>query len=244
MSFKQPLWLISLGYLSGMFGLILGFTLIYLEYVSMSWLILWVISHVFLSLMVTVGLHRYFAHGSFKTSKTWHNIMAYSSILLLSGSPFGWATAHIAHHIYSDTNKDPHLVGLDYLIWKRYKNVRMPKRRLRHIINDKTLVFVHRYGFPLWMLAVLTILLIGGWKVLLFGYLMPLGSVHFIGAVHQVTSHKNKQPRNLPLLEFILPAAGEWNHKRHHEHANAIDMRNNWWNLDIGYLFIKLIQKK
>ena len=55
-----------------------------------------------------VGLHRYFAHNSFKTSKFWHIVLSLTTPLACAGSPYGYSMAHRAHHIFSDTEKDPH----------------------------------------------------------------------------------------------------------------------------------------
>lgn len=241
MTARQPMWMISIGHLLGITSICLGIYLVATNVVSAWWFLLWLPTHLFGSLMTTVGLHRYFSHGAFKTSKFWHNVMGIYSVMLLNGSPYGWSTAHIAHHIYSDTDNDPHLVNWHYLIWKKYKMVRMPKRRLRYLIGDPVLDFVHRYGMVMWVVAV-TILALFSWKVLLFGYLMALGSVHLIGGIHQVTSHIGGGPRNLPWMEFILPACGEWHHLTHHEKQSASDLRSKWWHLDLGALFIKAIR--
>lgn len=241
MSYKQPLWMISIGHLLGFTSIIIGLSLVVMGIVPAWWLLLWLPTHFFGSMMITVGLHRYFAHGSFKTSKFWHWVMGLSSVMLLNGSPYGWATAHIAHHLYSDTDQDPHLATPDYLLWKRYRMVRMPKRRLRHLIGEPFLDFIHRYGMVLWLGAV-TVLALISWKVLLFGYLMALGSTHLIGGLHQVLSHKNNAPRDLPWLEYILPACGEWHHKTHHDYSGRSDLRTAWWHLDLGSLFIRLIR--
>lgn len=239
--FKQPLWIISLGNLLGIAGVILGLCLVISGTVAWQWLLLWPVMHIWCSLGLSVGLHRYFAHGSFVTTPFWHKALAYTSIFLLNGSPFGWATAHITHHVYSDTEGDPHYVKTWYAFWKRYKSVKMVKRRLRHIIGDETLAFVHRYGGLIWVIGCVVLLGVS-WKLFLFGYLMALGSTHMIGSSHQLLSHANGEPRNLPWMEFILPACGEWHHKTHHDHSGRSDLRTKWWHADIGAKFINIIK--
>ena len=243
MNFAQPLWMISVGHIIGQACIATGVTLVALGYVSPAWLLITLAFHFIGSLMTTVGVHRYFSHAAFKTSKFWHNLMAFYSVLLLNGSALGWSTAHITHHVYSDTDRDPHYMKADYLLWKRYNPVKMVKRRLRHIIGDPVLQFCHRYGFLLWWLTVIALLAVS-WKFALFAYGMSLGTVHLIGGIHQVTSHKNGKPRDLPWMEFILPASGEWMHGTHHERQSSPDLRAKWWHLDLGYQFIRLIRSK
>lgn len=243
MNFRQPLWMISIGHLLGIACMVLGITAVFQGLASPLWLLLWPFFHILDSLMLSVGLHRYFSHGAFKVGKFWHKFMVWYSVLLLNGSPQGWATAHLTHHIHSDTDRDPHLAVPSYLIWKRYRNVPMYKGRLRKFKGDRDLAFVHRYGMALWLaFAVITLLI--SWKLFVFGYGMALGSVHVIGALHQVISHKDNKPRNLPWLEFVLPAMGEWMHATHHKYGGRKDMRTAWWHLDLGYWFIRLIEKR
>jgi fatty-acid desaturase len=231
-----------MGHYIGNAGVIAGIYLLATGAQSCWWIGAWLLFHLLGSLMLSVGLHRYFAHGTFKTSVFWHRFMAYYSVLLLNGSPQGWAAAHNTHHIHSDTPNDPHYASWRYLINKRYRSVPMVLWRVKALSKDKDAVFVHRYGLLLWLVFAL-VLLAMSWQVFLFAYLMPLGSVHLIGAIHQITSHYQGAPRNLPWLEFIFPACGEWLHKTHHDHPGRTSFKTQWWHVDLGALFIKAIQK-
>lgn len=240
--YPQPLWMISVGHLLGQTCIALGLWAVAFGIASPYWLLLWPVTHVFDSLMLSVGLHRYFAHRSFRTSPFWHKVMAYWSIALMNGSPLGWATAHIAHHMHSDTELDPHLAVPTYLLWKRYRHVPMPVRLVRRWLRDKDVVNAHRHGTFQWVLGALAIAAVS-WKLFVFGYGMALGSVHLIGGMHQVISHKDGHARNLPWLEWVLPAMGEWMHKEHHDRGGK-RMGHKWWHLDVGYWFIRAIETK
>lgn len=241
MKFSQPIWMIGVGNIIGLVSLIVGLALVFTGVVSPGWLVPWVLSHAVTSLMVTVGLHRYWSHRAFETTPFWHQFMNFYSVIILLGSPLAWATAHITHHVKSDTDQDPHYTGWDYIFWKRYNHVPMVRGRMKRLITDRWVVFTHRYGMLLWIAFVLVLLAIS-WKVLLFGYLMGMGSVQLIGALHQVLSHKDGKPRDLAVLEYILPAFGEWMHETHHGHGGWKDMRTKPWHMDLGYQFIKLIE--
>lgn len=235
--------MIPLAYLLGLVGILIGFYALYQGYAEPKWLWAWLAGHVIASLTITVALHRYFSHGAFVTNKVWHTVLAVVSNLIFHGSPQAWATAHITHHEQADTDLDPHKTKLSYLIWKNYRNVPLSLWRLKHLSKDPILKFTHRYALLLVAAVALVLYAISPWA-LLFGYLMPLGSVHFIGAVHQVTSHTGPQgARNLPLMEFILPASGEWHHKYHHDNPRAVRFGTKWYYLDFGYWFIRLIAK-
>ena len=49
-----------------------------------------VLSYIFMHILHNVGLHRYFAHNSFKTSKFWHIVLSLTTPLACAGSPYGY----------------------------------------------------------------------------------------------------------------------------------------------------------
>lgn len=236
---RQPLWLIAAGHLMGLAAIL--YAIAHTPSQPGMW---WLSAGMYLvfSLAVSVGLHRYFAHGAFQCSRFWHWLFAGLSVMLLQGSALGWAAAHATHHAHSDTPRDVHYSRWDYLVWKRYRSVPMVGWRLRKLSADPALRLTHRYGLLLWLAAVA---LLACWPaVLLWAYLVPLGLVHLVGGLHQVISHSGGAPRNLSWLEYLLPACGEWNHANHHARQRHPDTRTKWWHLDVGYLFIFAIEKK
>lgn len=233
--------MISAGHLAGVASIALGAWLVLSGSASAWWIAVWLPFHVLGLLMLSVGLHRYFSHGAFRTTRAWHNFMALYSVLLLNGSPHGWAAAHSAHHLHSDTDSDPHIADWTYLVWKRYRKAPVETRALRRLAGDKMTAFVHRTGLWLWLGFTSSVLLISP-TAYLFAYLIPLGTVHLVGAIHQVTSHRGGGPRQMALMEFLVPAAGEWLHKTHHDHPGWADYRTEWWHLDLGAIFIDAIR--
>lgn len=240
--FKNASWHVGFGYLIGLLGIIVGLYLIVIGTVSAWWLLPWFIVHHFNTAIVSAGLHRYFSHGAFKTTKFWHNFMALYSATLLYGSPYAWATAHVTHHVHSDTDRDPHEVNWKYVLFKQFRDVPMVLGRLKKIAGDPVLDFVHRYWFALWFVFA-TILFAVSPIVFLYAYLMPLGTSQAFGVVHQLFSHRRTGgARDLPWLEFIFPTGGEWQHKAHHDRPKLTSFRTKWWHIDIGAIFIKLIK--
>lgn len=57
---------------------------------------------------MSVCLHRYFAHKSFKCSRIVQFFLSFLGCLASQGSPLWWASKHRRHHKYCDTKKDPH----------------------------------------------------------------------------------------------------------------------------------------
>src|SRR3978361_2123644 len=57
---------------------------------------------------ITVGFHRYFTHGSFKTSKPVRVALAIAGRMAIEGPVLRWVADHRRHHAFSDKAGDPH----------------------------------------------------------------------------------------------------------------------------------------
>lgn len=244
--FQQRLWMIPIANWVGIFSAI---TCIYMLNTGTSawWVTGWVLGHLFGSIAVSAGLHRYFSHGSFTTTKFWHVVMAVYGTLTVQASPMGWAVTHASHHAHSDTPLDPHHTKLSYVVFKNYRDTPMMSWRLKHLVGDTVTAFVHRYALFIIFGWIGILLAIGeatgtGLLPLLFCYFAPLGSTQFSGSMHHVISHHGNTPHDMPWMEWIFPAAGEWTHKYHHDNPRDPQLGRKWWHLDFGWWFICLIR--
>lgn len=57
---------------------------------------------------VEAGLHRYFAHRSYRTSRIFQFLLALLGSAAGFRGPLWWADVHRAHHQHADTDADPH----------------------------------------------------------------------------------------------------------------------------------------
>jgi stearoyl-CoA desaturase (delta-9 desaturase) len=57
---------------------------------------------------ITVGFHRYFTHGSFKTNRGLKIALAVAGSLAIQGPVVRWVADHRRHHAFSDRDGDPH----------------------------------------------------------------------------------------------------------------------------------------
>jgi stearoyl-CoA desaturase (delta-9 desaturase) len=70
--------------------------------------ILGIVTYYMANISVGIGLHRLWAHGSYKTNKVVEFILMMISAGTLQGPVLGWASHHKRHHAYADTDRDPH----------------------------------------------------------------------------------------------------------------------------------------
>lgn len=196
------------------------------------------------SLTISVGYHRLFCHGAFGTSAFWHRAFALLGVAFLYGSPLQWAVTHATHHRRSDTEGDPHPRGWRALAFKGYRAVPLDRWRARRLLRQDAMHGVVDRHYVEFYVAGLAVLMAVSPSLLLNAYLPALGMAHLVGGLHNLLSHHAGGPRNLPLMEFLLPASGEWLHGSHHDRPGRASFRSRWWHLDLGAAFIHLIRTR
>lgn len=196
------------------------------------------------SITISVGYHRLFCHNSFKTCEWVRHAFAFSGVLFMYSSPLQWAVTHATHHKRSDTPLDPHPrpLSAQAMLLKGYRDVPLNTWKARGMLRCGPMhAVVDRYYVAIWMVMATLMLAVSPW-FFLDAYLPALGLAHFVGALHNTFSHYNGAPRNLWLLEYLIPSSGEWLHKTHHNHPGRASFRTRWWHLDMGAVFIQLIK--
>ncbi|GAA0512872.1 stearoyl-CoA desaturase [Saccharopolyspora subtropica] len=112
---------------------------------------------------VTVGYHRYFTHGSFKTNRGVKLTLAIAGMMAVQGPVINWVADHRRHHAYSDREGDPHspwrfgsspvalAKGFWYahMGWLFQRDLTNQDRFAPDLLKDRELVRVNRL-FPLW----------------------------------------------------------------------------------------------
>jgi stearoyl-CoA desaturase (Delta-9 desaturase) len=77
---------------------------------GLSWrdLVIGLVAYLVSGLGVTIGLHRYFTHGSFKAVRWLRIALAVAGSLAVEGDVIQWVADHRRHHAYADREGDPH----------------------------------------------------------------------------------------------------------------------------------------
>lgn len=183
--------------------------------------------------------HRYFCHRSYEANKTVAWLLSVIPALYGYSTPAGWASLHAAHHAYADTDKDTHLKGIKGLFTANYRKPPLKFAIVAKWFYDKKHEVLHKYT-----LAFITV-----WfsflyfvDLLLWVGLVPLFTLHFCNGLHRVFSHKGTTVKNRWYLEYLVPMGGEWIHDDHHLNSKVCKFSNKWYELDTGYLFVRLIR--
>jgi fatty-acid desaturase len=191
----------------------------YLVVIGIAW------SWIVLTVGLQIGAHRYFTHSSFTANKFQSGVMNVIAIMAAMGTPQDWMVAHIAHHKYSDTEKDPtnwRVIGLfkNYTsLWQLNVPITQDSMRLvvRSLQNGFSKFIYNNYIkiLSLWGLALFLIdtqlfvwvfvlpILVGHWCMNLLNHIGHLGN-------------KNGSTTNTSLFFNVL-TPGDGYHDFHHQ---------------------------
>jgi stearoyl-CoA desaturase (delta-9 desaturase) len=157
--------------------------------------------YLFTGFGVAAGLHRLFAHRSFKAHPVLKVILAVAGSMALEGSLIGWVAIHRRHHMFSDQPGDPHspyrygsgpLGTLRGFLWAHVgwlfaNDPTDTKRFAPDLLRDKSLVVVDRL-FPVLAVSSLAIPFAIGW--IMFGTLAgAFGAFLWAGLVRMALLH-------------------------------------------------------
>jgi stearoyl-CoA desaturase (delta-9 desaturase) len=200
----------------------------------------------------TVGLHRYFSHRSFQTTRTFQFIMALAAGAAF-GDPVAFSARHRLHHAHSDTADDVHSPrqGLLFCWFGTLLDYRLSEDDVRRLVPDLVadpeIRLLHRFFFVPGVLVMAGTLLFGGVSAFAIGYCGACLAVVHAGAAVNYFGHTRGTRRyatadrstNHPLLALV--SLGEGWHNNHHYYPAACRAGFQWWEIDILYYEIKVL---
>jgi stearoyl-CoA desaturase (delta-9 desaturase) len=175
---------------------------------------------------------------------------------------YGYGVMHRMHHAYTDTENDPHSPSHDAnlfaMMWKT-KTIYQDINQHRIAIDQRFTKNVpqwkgfdkfasSRFSRVLWV--TLYILFFASfttalwqWILLPITFLMaPIHGViiNWFGHIYGYVNFKMKNTsKNLFRFDFLM--MGEGYHNNHHKHASSANFGVKWYEIDITYLIIRLL---
>ena len=220
---------------------------------------------------VCMGYHRLLTHGSFQTYRPIRWLLAFLGGLSGEGSALIWVANHRKHHAHSDQEGDPHTPGdgtwWSHLFWFMPNFGHKWRRELVEkyapdISRDKVMVLIHYLFLPSHFAVGLTLFLVGyfgeslglgGWKAGVSMVLWGLGVrmvyvLHvtwFVNSATHLWGYRNYEtPDNSRNLWWVgLLAFGEGWHNNHHAYQRVASQGHRWWEVDVTYWAIWLMEK-
>jgi len=231
---------------------LLPLTLFYTGVNRRDWIALGIL-YLINTLALCGGMHRYFSHRGFKTSRAFQFVLALLGAIFFA-DVIGFSGRHRLHHKYSDTDEDVHSPKRGW--WQCW---------FGHLLDDdgrpeteilKATPDLARYPELMWFhkwsaipgigLGAL-LYWIGGYTMLASAWaLIILLTLHGPAALNYLGHQNRNRPFNLPdlssnsiLLAFVL--FGEGWHNNHHYFPASARAGFRWYQFDGTYYMLKML---
>ena len=207
------------------------------------------------SLGVGMGWHRLLTHRGYKVPKLVEYLLVTCGTVSLEGGPIQWVVTHRIHHAHTDRKGDPHTprdggwwAHIGWILWGTTHTEATLAHYAPDLIKDRYYRWLnHYYWVPQFVLA-LTLLIIGGWAVLLWGVFLRLtfafhatwlvnSATHLWGRTRFQTGDDSRNSWWVALLTF-----GEGWHNNHHAHPTSARHGLRWYEIDLNWLGIRALQ--
>ncbi|MBI2185960.1 MAG: acyl-CoA desaturase [Acidobacteria bacterium] len=204
------------------------------------------------SLGAVGGLHRYFAHASFRTSRVFQLLIALAGCAV-GGDPISFTARHRRHHRLADTGDDVHgpHQGWFYCWFGTLVDYAMSEREMLQLAPDLAawpeLRWLHRWSFVPAFGAAAVAALVGGFTMFAIGYCLPAALIVNFGSAVNYFGHRGRR-RSYPTRDrssnswlLALVSFGEGWHNNHHYYPAACRSGFAWWEIDVMYYELRLL---
>lgn len=216
---------------------------------------------------ITGFYHRYFSHKAFSTSRIAQFLFALIGATAVQRGPLWWASHHRLHHAHSDRIEDAHSPVQHGFWWSHLgwflseANFRTKSERIKELMQYPELRFLDRFDIIVPTLFAICIYCVGawveatapelgtnGWQLLVWGFFISTVAVYHATFSVNSLAHgwgsrryeTSDYSRNNHLIALIT--LGEGWHNNHHHYPGAARQGFYWWELDITYYGLKVLE--
>lgn len=209
---------------------------------------------------ICLTYHRLLTHRSFTPRPKWlEYVLTAIGCCASEGGPIGWVADHRKHHAHSDENPgDVHTPHRGFW-WAHMLWWLMPdedsahtpeyfKRWAPDLYKDPVLRWMDRYFILFPLASAATLFAIGGMPFLVWGFfvstVLVLHSTWFVNSATHVWGYRTHSTRDdsTNLWWVALLTYGEGWHNNHHAYQTSARHGLAWWELDMTYMAIRLMQ--
>jgi fatty-acid desaturase len=214
----------------------------------------------FLAYNIGIGMcyHRLLTHRGYRVPKWLEYAMTVCATLALEGGPIFWVSLHRVHHQLSDKEGDPHTpqeggwwAHIGWIMSGDSLNAETDAlaRYVPDLTRDRFYIWLSKYHYIPLVITGLVCLAVAGWPGLLWGiFLRTTLGLHATWLVNSATHmwgsrrfQTRDDSRNLWWVALIT--GGEGWHNNHHAHPVSARHGLKWYELDVNYIGIFLLEK-
>jgi sn-1 stearoyl-lipid 9-desaturase len=203
---------------------------------------------------ITLCWHRMISHKSFQTPKWLEYILAFFGTLALQGGIIWWVGLHRHHHLHSDKDVDHHdsKKGFwwSHMQWTFHE---VPAEKevakfTKDIADDRFYQFLDKYFVLIQVALGFMLFAIGQWPLVFWGIFARLVVVYHCTWLVNSATHKfgyrtfDTSDNSTNCWWVAITTYGEGWHNNHHAHQYSARHGLQWWEIDITWMTIRLLQ--
>lgn len=210
------------------------------------------------SLGIGIGYHRLLTHRGFKTPRWFERVLSICGSLAIQSGPLTWVTTHRLHHAFTETDQDPHSpihgtywshMGWIFRGTAQNNSFAVKKRYCPDLVKDQFQVTFDKYYWITSVIAAVGLFAIGGFSMVLWAiFLRTVIGWHSTWLVNSAThlwGSRRFETRDTSTNNGLIAAItwGEGWHNNHHAHPRSARHGLAWYEFDINWMVIKLLEK-
>lgn len=222
---------------------------------------MWIGSHLFLYVGMSISLHRYFSHKSFRTSRVFQALLGLWGTFSLQGGVLFWSALHRHHHVHCDDSSDlhsPQPVSARSFYWAQMGWLGQPEvmfiwkdnPRIRDLAEYRELCWLQKYNQEIGVFYMLIWGVSAGFEGLVFGGLLArvtsyqcTALVNSIDHMYGYTRKPDTQCKAGNVWWSLPLQLGENWHANHHQYPGRSNRQQTWWEIDPIHWIILVFEK-
>jgi stearoyl-CoA desaturase (delta-9 desaturase) len=208
---------------------------------------------------VTIFLHRHQAHRALELHPLVSHFFRFWLWLTTGMRTKDWVAVHRKHHAACETDNDPHspqVLGIRKVLWQGaelYRNESNNAQTLEQFGKGTPDDWIEKNVYSRFSSQGIVVMLV--LDIMLFGVIgltvwavqmlwIPVWAAGVINGIGHYRGYRNyecpDESRNI--LPFGILIGGEELHNNHHTYPNSAKLSSKWWEFDIGWMYIRLLE--
>lgn len=209
---------------------------------------------------VTIFLHRHQAHRAIELHPAVSHFCRFWLWLTTGTVTREWVAVHRKHHAHCETDEDPHspqVRGIGTVLFKGAL-LYVEEGRKPQTLEDfgkgtpddriERNLYTRFRNVGLILMAVIDVLLFGWAGLIIYAVQMvwiPFWAAGVVNGVGHYWGYRSFETADASrnILPFGVIMGGEELHNNHHAYRQSARFSSKWWEVDIGWLYIRLLER-
>jgi len=217
-----------------------------------------VLTHITIA-AVTIYLHRHSAHRALELHWLPSHFFRFWLWLTTGMETKQWTAIHRKHHARCETEEDPHspvVLGIQKVMWQgadlykvEAKNAETMEKFGQGTPDDwfERKVYAKHSVLGIALMMVIDVALFGFIGLTIWAVQMmwiPFFAAGIINGVGHYWGYRTFQAEDASrnIVPWGILIGGEELHNNHHAYASSARLSNRWWEFDIGWMYIRIME--